>query len=171
MGRGESYPSFCNREQLGLWKQAFVCAGLGPWQTGHNQAIVCLEKATASYCNYLWKKIFDVFGRGWVWGDVGGRAGGSPLVPSTPDLVGCRGQCYVTPCVRVFGAEKFKTSPALVPGMRAGMALLGLRLIWGSLSCVWAFQSPLTSGCSLCTFARTLPPLWLKSGPAMLILN
>lgn len=106
-----------------------MCAGLGPWQTGHNQAIVCLGKATASYCNYLWKKIFDVFGRGWVWGDVGERAGGSPLVPSTPDLIGCRGQCSVTLYVRVFGAEKFKTSPALVPGLREGMALLGLKLI------------------------------------------
>lgn len=108
----------------GFWKQAFVCAGLGPWQTGHNQAIVCLGKATASYCNYLWKKIFDVFGRGWVWGDVGGRAGGSPLGPSTPEPIGCRGQCYVTPGVWVFRAEKFETSPALVPGMEKGWPYL-----------------------------------------------
>ena len=38
----------------------------GPLQTGNNLAI-CLGKATASYCNYLWKKRGDVFGRGWVW--------------------------------------------------------------------------------------------------------
>lgn len=70
MGRGNPIHPSAAENWPSLWKQAFVCAGLGPWQTGHNQAIVCLGKASASYCNYLWKKIFDVFGRGWVWGGM-----------------------------------------------------------------------------------------------------
>lgn len=90
-------------------------------QTGHNQAIVCLGKAMASYCNYLWKKIFDVFGRGWVWGLMreGGKILGLPLVPFTPNLSVCRigpiwskGEFCVTLCVGMFSAEKFRASLA-----------------------------------------------------------
>lgn len=63
-----------------------MCARLDSWQAGNNQAIVCLGKAMASYCNYLWKKIFDIFGRGWMLGDEGERLG-LPLVLSTLNLL------------------------------------------------------------------------------------
>lgn len=171
MGRGNPIHPSAAENWPSLWKQAFVCAGLGPWQTGHNQAIVCLGKASASYCNYLWKKIFDVFGRGWVWGGCGrmGKRLTSCAIHSRSLRVKGSRLCD-SMCLAVW-AEKFKTFPALVPGMREGMAWLCLRLIWGNLSCVWALWSPLTSWCFLYTFAYTLPLLWLESGPAMLIHN
>lgn len=43
--------------------------GLADGKTLHNPAIVCLETAMASYCNYFWKKIFDVFVEG-GWGKL-----------------------------------------------------------------------------------------------------
>lgn len=53
-------------------------------------------------------------------GDVAGRAGGSLLILSTPNLsaggggVGEGGrQCYVTPCVRVFGDREIQTLPSI----------------------------------------------------------
>lgn len=42
------------------WKRP-LCASPPRAQALHNLPIVCLGKATASYCNYLGKKIFDVF--------------------------------------------------------------------------------------------------------------
>lgn len=171
MGRAESYPSFCNRKRVRLLKAGLCLGWAGP----------LANRAQSGYCLFgkSYGILLQLFMEENIWcfwkrlGVGGCRREGrdSPLVPSIPEPVGCRGQCYVTPCIRVFRAEKFETSPALVPGMGEGMALVGPRRIWGSLFWVWAFPSSLTSGCFPCTFARTLPLLWLKSGPAMLILN
>lgn len=86
----------------------------GSLQTGHNPAIVCLGEAMAPYCNYLWRKRCDVFGRGWVWG-VGGREahllGHLPLSQWVERMVGGPG---VGVCL---GAVTVTAFPALIPGL------------------------------------------------------
>lgn len=108
-----------------------LCGWDGPIAHRDNQAIVCLGKATTSYCNYLWKKTVDVFGRGWCGGrQARGRTISCPI-HSQPARLG-RNDTRLH--VWVMRVEKFRASSELVPSERGPVSLFHLRLLGASSS-------------------------------------
>lgn len=99
-GRGE--PTHLSALGRGWACESSLCVDWAGPVADRAQSGYCLfGKAMASYCNYLWKKIFDVFGRGWMWGDEGGRIAGLSLLSHPLQISQWPGQGLCSPQERI----------------------------------------------------------------------